>query len=157
MPRNQSGDLNDLDVFYIVDDEAFDALVELAGGPVAGITLWEDSIADALGQGELIGSAVDMDLYLSSGAYFELYGVLCYPDVDSEPLAGANVIDQRIAQLMRLGPHLTEVAVDEEDSLVLVLGGKGRTLLFLNAGAWSLGEWEELPEHAHVPPTPAES
>lgn len=157
MPRKQSGDLGDVDVVYSVDDEVFDELVELTGTPVAGITLWEDSITDVLSQGELAGSAVDVDLYLAGGVYFELYGVLCFPDLDSEPLSGVEFINQRMARLVEPGLYLQEVAVDEEDSLVLILGRKGRTLLFLNAGAWALGEWEELPEHALVPAVQAES
>ena len=93
MSRKQRDDLGEVDVFYTVDDEMFAELAELAGEPVAGITLWEDSITDALGQSELTGSAVDADVYLGGGVYFELYGVLCYADVDSEPLAGVDLIN----------------------------------------------------------------
>ncbi len=66
-------------------------------------------------------SAVDVDVYLDCGVFFELYGVLCYPDLDSEPLAGTATIDAHLAALVSQGIMLIDIAVDDEDSLVLIL------------------------------------
>jgi len=43
---------------------------------------------------------------------------------------------------------LLEVAVDEEDGLVLVLGRGDQPDIYLQVGAWLLDEWEELPDHS---------
>ena len=145
----QRSDASDADIRFVVDDEALDELSALSGERIAGVAVWEDSITQALDQSELTDSAVDLDVYLDGGVFFELYGVLCYPDVNSEPLAGTDAIDEHIASLVSSGIVLEEIAVDTEDSLVLVLGRSGRPLLYLNVGAWTLDEWEELPDHVH--------
>jgi hypothetical protein len=150
MPAPRRDEPDDVDIRYTVDDETFDELADLAGERVAGIGVWEDSIAQALGEGEMTDSAVDLDVYLDCGVYFELYGVLCYPDLDSDPLAGTAAIDQHLAALVSQGIMLVEIAVDDEDSLVLVLGADNNPMIYLNSGAWSLDEWEELPDTVHT-------
>ncbi len=152
-PRNSQTSTNgadDVDVNLVVDDETLDELTALNGEAIVGIAVWEDSVAQALDAGELTDSAVDLDVYLESGVFFELYGVLCYPDLDSEPLSGTDAIDRKMAVLVAAGLALEDIAVDTEDSLVLVLGNEGEPLLYLNAGAWRLDEWEELPDHVHT-------
>jgi hypothetical protein len=149
MPAPRRDEQTDADIRYTVDDETFDELADLAGEHIAGVAVWEDSITQALGEGEMTGGAVDLDVYLESGVYFELYGVLCYPDLDSEPLSGTAAIDGQFAALVCQGLTLAEIAVDDEDSLVLVLGADNRPILYLNAGAWTLDEWEELPDYVH--------
>jgi hypothetical protein len=41
---------------------------------------------------------------------------------------------------------LEEIAVDEDDGLVLVIAARHRPELYLQVGAWLLDEWEELPD-----------
>ena len=149
MPAPRRDEPTNADIRYTVDDETFDELADLAGERIAGIGVWEDSITQALGEGEMTDSAVDVDVYLDCGVFFELYGVLCYPDLDSEPLAGTTTIDAHLAALVSQGIMLIDIAVDDEDSLVLILGADTRPILYLNAGAWTLNEWEELPDTVH--------
>ena len=87
-----------------------------------------------------------MDLYLRDGVYFELYGVVCYPHPDADPMAELAAIEQYLTGCVKAGLALHEVAVDEEDSLVLVLTQHGRPVLYLQVGAWLLDEWQELPD-----------
>jgi len=41
---------------------------------------------------------------------------------------------------------LEEIAVDESDALILVLGDQGTTKIYLAVEGWLLEEWDELPE-----------
>lgn len=146
-PR-QNGAQHDLPLMTTVDDEQYDELCDLAGQRVAHVALWEDSLADALAESESDPAAqvtFDLDLYLEEGVYFELYGVQLYPDPDAEPLQGLDATQHRLLSLVDQGLWLDEVAVGEEDELVLVLGHAQEPVLYLAAGAWLLEEWEELP------------
>ena len=141
-----------------VDDEQFEDLSELNGQPIVHVGVWEEGLADSIGAasnaapsspGEVDDEvAADIDLYLRDGVYFELYGTLCYTDLDEPPLANLNEIEQRLQQLVATGLVLEEIAVDEEDGLVIILGQRRRPVLYLQVGAWLLDEWEELPESA---------
>lgn len=142
---------DDGQLFTHVDDEQYDELSELNGQPLVHVSVWEEGLADAVaaGQGDADGAdevAADIDLYLRDGVYFELYGTLCYTDLDAPPLANLVQIEQQLQALVAAGAVLEEVAVDEEEGLVLVLGQKHRPLLYLQVGAWLLDEWEELPD-----------
>src|SRR5829696_6668720 len=100
-------------LYTTVDDHLYDELTELADQKVVHMELWEDSLADALGQNEHRADdseQFDLDIYLEEGVYFELYGVQCYHDLDGEPWQGLeNVRRQLIAQIKR-GLWLEEVA-----------------------------------------------
>ena len=89
--------------------------------------------------------AVDIDIYLEGGIYFELYGTLCYPTLDSEPLLGTSTIRNAIADLVNSGVWLDDVAVDDEEQLVLVLSQHRKPQLYLSVGGWLVEEWDELP------------
>jgi hypothetical protein len=54
---------------------------------------------------------------------------------------------ERLAAIARQGAVLQEVAVDEDDQLVLVLSYSGGKQLYLPVAAWLLEEWDELPNH----------
>lgn len=138
-----------------VDDELYDDLVQFAGHTVVHSAVWEDSLADALaGSSEAetdadnplhSAASFDIDLYLSDGLYFELYGVTLFTDLEGEPLAGAVTVESHLNDLVRSGGVLSEVAVDEEESLVLVLSLGGVVALYLSVGGFVLEEWDELP------------
>lgn len=136
------------DVSFDVDDETLEQLQSLSGQSIAAAVVWDDSIADALQHDELADPAVDMDVYLSDGVFFELYGVLCYPSLESDPLANVSDIQKAVVALANSGVWLEELATDTEDDLVLVLSDRDGPVLYLNAGAWRLEEWEELPDPA---------
>lgn len=138
----------DFDFYTIVDDEMYDELADLAGQKVVHVELWEDSLGETLA-GETadpaLQVAVDLDLYLDGGIYFELYGVVCYPDPEAEPLVGLRTIEQRLTGLVKQELWFDEVAVDEEDSLVFVLSQKHNPQLYLIINGWTFAEWDELP------------
>ncbi|MCC6454764.1 MAG: hypothetical protein IT328_07475 [Caldilineaceae bacterium] len=136
-----------------VDDEQYDELSELTGQQVVHVSVWEEGLADAVsspGTKESAGDdtevAADIDLYLRDGVYFELYGTLCYTDIDAAPLTDLRQIEQELQRLVEAGAQLEEIAVDEDDGLVLVLGQNHQPVIYLQVGAWLLDEWEELPE-----------
>jgi hypothetical protein len=146
-----------------VDDEQYDELSELTGQQVVHVSVWEEGLADVMsspGQIEVPQAvagtkddaegdtevAADIDLYLRDGVYFELYGTLCYTDLDAAPLTDLTQIEQELQRLVKAGVQLEEIAVDEDDGLVLVLGQNQQPVIYLQVGAWLLDEWEELPE-----------
>ncbi len=87
----------------------------------------------------------DLDLYLADGVYFELYGTLCYPDLDAAPLRGSERAGKHLLALVNQGIWFDEVAVDEEDQLVLVLFQYRQPVMYLVVGGWLIEEWDELP------------
>ncbi len=116
---------------------------------IVHIEVWEESMGDVLDEDdEAVPSknAFDIDIYLESGVYFELYSTLAFVTVDSEPIEGLETIQTRLATLAQQGVWLEEIAVDEENSLILVLGQQHQPQLYLLIGAWTIGEWDELPE-----------
>lgn len=149
-PPSEDGQL-----YTRVDDEQFDELSELNGQPIVHVSVWEEGLADTVITSMRVTSganasdeecAADIDLYLRDGVYFELYGTLCYTDLNAPPLADLAQIEQRLQRLVKAGVELDEVAVDEEDGLVLVLAQRQQPVLYLQVGAWLLDEWEELPD-----------
>ena len=146
-PRGNEGQL-----YTHVDDEQYDELSELNGQPIVYAAVWEEGLADSLAgtvQSAATSSdevAADIDLYLRDGVYFELYGTICYTDLDAPPLRDLTQIEEQLQALVNAGGELAEVAVDEEDGLVLVLGQRHHPVLYLQVGAWLLDEWEELPD-----------
>ncbi|MCC6169833.1 MAG: hypothetical protein IT329_21630 [Caldilineaceae bacterium] len=143
---------NDADgPFMQVDDEQYNNLVELEGQTVVHAAIWEDALADALTGLPGLGdgpAGVDIDLYLKDGVYFELYGALCYPTLDEDPILDRAALESRLAALVAAGLWLEEIAVDEDEALILVLAQNHHPRLYVQVGAWLLDEWEELPDGA---------
>lgn len=148
----------DTPLYTAVDDDLYDQLCDLCGQQVAHVAVWEDSLADALGE-QAAGTnaqaaeqdsaqadlaAFDIDLYLAGGVYFELYGVSCFDSPSGEPWTGLEAVRQRLGRLAQQGA-LHEIAVTEDDELVLVLRARGAEYVYLVVGAWLLEEWDELP------------
>ncbi len=131
-----------------VDDETFDELAELVGERIVLVSVWEDSLADALPdapEGTPHTPSFDIDLYLEGGVYFELYGVSVYPDPAAEPVADREEVERTLVALARNGGVLGEVAVDEAEALVLVLVDGETPVAYLDIAGWLLEEWGELP------------
>jgi hypothetical protein len=152
MPISESS-ADDGQLFTRVDDEQYDELTELTGQSVVHISVWEEDLVEAMRApaGESSSpddTAADIDLYLGDGVYFELYGTLCYTDLDAPPMNNLSEIEQRIQQFVKEedGLQLEEIAVDEDDGLVLVLAQNHQPKIYLQVGAWLLDEWEELPD-----------
>jgi len=138
----------DFDFFTTVDDEMYAELAELTGQKVVHLEIWDESLQDTLDgtpTDPATQMAVDMDLYLDGGIYFELYGVLCYPDPEQEPLVGFSTIQQQLTKLLKQELRLDEVAVDEDNALIFVLSRQHQPQLYLMIEGWSFAEWDELP------------
>ncbi|MBW7884173.1 MAG: hypothetical protein H3C34_16335 [Caldilineaceae bacterium] len=139
----------ELPLYTQVDDETYDELVSLAGQQLVYVAVWEDSLASVLqedAQGDEEQDVFDIDLYLEDGVYFELYSVACFDSPDDESWRGLDSTTQRLTELVRRQTVLAEVAVDENDCLVLVLRAADGTQVFLAVAAWLLEEWDELPD-----------
>lgn len=139
----------DLPLMTTVDDETYDELVTLIEQRIVHIALWEDSLADGLADrpaDPAVQDTFDIDLYLEDGVYFELYGVACFDDPDAEAWNGLATTGTRLATLVKSGARLNDIAVDEDDGLILVLEASGGKTIYLAVGAWLLAEWDELPE-----------
>jgi hypothetical protein len=57
-----------------------------------------------------------------------------------------STVQNSLSSLVKSGVWLEEVAVDDENSLILVLAQQKKPRLYLLIGAWTVGEWDELPE-----------
>jgi hypothetical protein len=139
----------DLPLMTVVDDETYDDLMTLVEQRVVHVALWEDSLVDGLAGKPTDATAqdtFDIDLYLEDGVYFELYGVTCFDDPDAEAWQGLATTGTRLATLAKTGARLNDIAVDEDDGLILVLATPGGKIAYLAVGAWLLAEWDELPE-----------
>lgn len=145
--QNEAND-NDMPLYTVVDDELYGELSQLVGQKVVLLEVWEDSLSSAL-EGEEVTPeeqvSFDIDLYLADGAYFELYSATCFDSPDVDPWQGLEHVAGRLAAIARQGATLQEVAVDEEDQLVLVLQYGPDKQLYLPVAAWLLEEWDELP------------
>ena len=157
--RNR-GKQPDINLFTSVDDDIFDELVELETQQIVHVVIWEETLADALA-GTQTGldtqtvlntasdpdsqTVFDIDLYLSEGVYFELYDASAYTALDAAPVQGDEEVARQLLTLVSQGIQLDEIAVDEEDNLVLILSGRQEPQLYLTVGGWLIEEWDELP------------
>lgn len=140
---------SDLTLHTQVTDELFDEMGELLGARVVHAVVWPDLLADALVSATSDSDSraeFDLDVYLEGSVYFELYGTLLFASLDTFPVQGYDSVRNALRNLIPDGLWLNEIAVDDEDQLVLVLGQQRRPLVYLVAGGWALDEWEELPE-----------
>jgi hypothetical protein len=142
--------------YTAVDDELYEEVAELAGQKVVHVAVWEDSVLDELATRPAVTGqdSFDLDLYLEDGVYFELYSAACFVDPEGDPLAGYENVQSLLLDLMHRGLWLLEVAVDEGEALVLVLGDSPAELpgdkqaprLYVAIAGWLIEEWDELPE-----------
>lgn len=137
----------ELPLYTSVDDELYAELSELEGQKVVFLEVWEDSLEEALDPAaeQAAPSSFDIDVYLADGAYFELYSAMCFDDLDGDPWLGLDPTRERLTGLAKRGATLDEIAVDQDDQLVLVLRYGHNQRLYLPAAAWLLDEWDELP------------
>lgn len=139
----------DLPLQTSVDDETYDELAALIGERIVHVALWEDSLADALTEQKVDPArqtTFDLDLYLEDGVYFEMYGVACFDDPNAEAWRGLEQTGARLAAFVTGRAQLGDVAVDDDDGLVLVITTPEGRSSYLVVGAWLLAEWDELPD-----------
>lgn len=144
----RNGNRQAINLITSVDDATFGELLELERQRIVHIILWDESLADAFADIETdpeLRTAFDMDLYLSEGVYFELYAASLYPSFDAAPVQGEEAMAGLLLPLVDAGLWMDEIAVDEEDSLVLILSTEDGSQLYLAIGGCLLEEWDELP------------
>jgi hypothetical protein len=139
---------DEMPLYTTVDDDLYDELSQLVGQAVVFVEVWEDSLSSALAEEEEEPGAqasFDIDLYLEDGAYFELYSATCFDSLEGEPWVGLEEVSRRLTAAGKQKAVLEEIAVDEEDQLVLVLKVGQGAHVYLPVAAWLLEEWDELP------------
>lgn len=139
----------ELPLLTSVDDETYNELATLIGQRIVHVALWEDSLADALAEQTVDPAAqttFDLDLYLEDGVYFEMYGVACFDDPNADAWRGLEQTGARLTAFVTARARLGDVAVDDDDGLVLVLTTPAGRNSYLVVGAWLLAEWDELPD-----------
>ncbi|HHY55290.1 MAG TPA: hypothetical protein GYA08_07620 [Chloroflexi bacterium] len=139
----------ELPLLTSVDDETYDELATLIGQRIVHVALWDDSLADALAAQTVDPAAqttFDLDLYLEDGVYFEMYGVACFDDPDASAWRGLEQTGARLRAFVGAHAYLGDVAVDDDDGLVLVITTPAGRNSYLVVGAWLLAEWDELPD-----------
>ena len=148
MAQQSKNQPDEMPLYTAVDDELYDELSQLAGQKIVHVEVWEDSLSTAL-EGEEVApqeqASFDIDLYLADGAYFELYSAACFDSPDGDPWQGLETVSGRLIAAAKQGAALQEIAVDEEDQLVLVLAYAGGKQIYLPVAAWLIEEWDELP------------
>jgi hypothetical protein len=147
-PKKSGGAQEDVPIYTVVDDELFEELDELTDQRVSHVEVWEGSLAYDLEETEVdptVQELFDLDLYLADGVYFELYGVAAFEDLAQGPLVGMDLLVRTLSSQVNQGVWLDEIAVDEEEQLVLVLARHHEPVLYLSVGGWLLEEWDELP------------
>lgn len=152
--QSNNGTVGDMYIHTTVTDELYDEMAELEGLQVMGAALWEDSLSDAPEEeGEETEKVdpeerifADMDLYLDENVQLELYEVAIYRSVDDDPTVGLTAIGTLLSQEIEKGLWLEEVAVDEDDQLVLIMTRSHEPQLYLNVGGWAISDWDELPD-----------
>jgi hypothetical protein len=138
-------------LYTAVDDELYEELCEMEGEKLAYVAVWEDSLADAIEDPDRAApgrdaDSFDVDLYLAGGVFFECYSVSIYRELDGEPLRDYDIVNPVLSSLVRQGAMLEEIAVDEADQLVLVVRFERGQRLYFAVSAWTLEEWDELPD-----------
>lgn len=130
-------------------DEAYEELASLEGSLVVGVSYWDSSLADEMEEGEIAPEErmlLDLDVYLEDNVALELYGVALYPSPESEPVVGLENLERALVNMVDRESILDEVAESEDGSLVLVFSAGGEVTLLASVGAWTISEWDELPE-----------
>ena len=160
--RNGKKPTKDIAELYTsVSNELYDELAELEGQEITRIVVWEESLLEELAEQLDVDvedfdvavqkaagtrTAFDLDLYVEGGLYLELYATFCYPTLDSDPLRGFNETQALIARLVDQGLTLDEVAVDEDDQLVLALAtieAAADAALYFVVSGWSIDAWSD--------------
>ena len=142
-------DLSDEILHTELDDEAYEELAVSEGAVVVGLAFWDSSLADEM-EDEPPSSetrvVIDLDLYLDDNTLLELYGASLFAANSQEPMVGVAAIEAALVDLADSESELSEVAQTEDGALALVFGVEEQPKLIIAVGAWSVSEWDELPE-----------
>ena len=134
---------------FNLTDELWQEIVELEGISIASLVVWDSSLVDDSLDDPVTDENriyVDFELYLDDHMMLELYGAAVLEDEASDALVGFDNIGRTLSRLAEKGALIQEVAVDQEDRLVLVLENQKGQRLLTPVTAWLLTAWDILPE-----------
>lgn len=142
-------DLSDEILNTELTDEAYEELAVSEGAMVVGLAFWESSLGDDPDEeppAPETRTAIDLDLYLDDNTLLELYDASLFKPDRQEPLVGLNALEAALVDLADSESELNEVAQTEDGALALIFGVEDEPRLIIAVGAWSVSEWDELPE-----------
>lgn len=130
-------------------EEAYQELAASEGAAIAELAYWSASLADELEETQPTAEerqVIDIDLYLDDNTLLELYGVSLFRSESAEPITGLEALEAALIDLAGSGGVLYEVAETDEGDLALVFAVADELRLIMVVGAWSVSDWDELPE-----------
>lgn len=130
-------------------DEAFEELAASEGAAIAELAYWSASLADDLEESTPTPEerqVIDLDMYLDDNTLLELYGVSLFRAESADPITGLEALEAALVDLAGSGGVLYEVAETDEGDLALVFAVEEELRLILVVGAWTVSDWDELPE-----------
>jgi hypothetical protein len=142
-------DLTDEILHTELTDEAYEELAVSEGAAVVGLAFWDSSLADEIADEAPTAEervVIDLDLYLDDNTLLELYGASLFAADSQQPLVGLKALEDALVDLADSESELSEVAQTEDGALALVFGVDEQPRLIIAVGAWSVSEWDELPE-----------
>ena len=142
-------DLSDEILHTELTDEAYEELAVSEGAVVVGLAFWDSSLADEIADEAPTAEervVIDLDLYLDDNTLLELYGASLFAADSQQPLVGLKALEDALVDLADSESELSEVAQTEDGALALVFAAGEEPRLIIAVGAWSVSEWDELPE-----------
>lgn len=142
-------DLSDEVLHTELTDEAYEELAVSEGAVVIGLAFWDSSLADEADEEPPAAESrttIDLDLYLDDNTLLELYGASLFAAGSQDPLVGLAAIEAALVDLADSESELSEVAQTEDGALALVFGDEDQPKLIIAVYAWTVTEWDELPE-----------
>jgi hypothetical protein len=142
-------DLSDEILHTELTDEAYEELAVSEGAVVVGLAFWDSSLADEIADEAPTAEervVIDLDLYLDDNTLLELYGASLFAADSQQPLVGLKALEDALVDLADSESELSEVAQTEDGALALVFAVEEQPRLIIAVGAWSVSEWDELPE-----------
>lgn len=130
-------------------EEAYEELAASEGAAIVEMAYWSASLADELEESQPTPEdrqVIDLDLYLDDSTLLELYGVSLFRSESADPITGLEALEAALVDLAGSGGVLYEVAETDEGDLALVFAVEEELKLIMVVGAWSVSEWDELPE-----------
>jgi hypothetical protein len=130
-------------------EEAYEELAASEGAAIAGLTYWTASLADELEDETPTAEdrqVIDLDIYLDDNTLLELFGASLFRSEAAEPITGMEALEAALIDLAESEAILDQVAETDGGDLALVFSVDDQPRLILVVGAWSVDDWDELPE-----------
>ena len=142
-------DLSDEILNTELTDDAYEELAVSEGAVVVGLAFWESSLGDEMDEEPPAPEAWSSSTWTSTWTTTRCWS--CTTPACSRPTAksrcrGLDALEAALVDLADSESELIEVAQTEDDALALVFGVEEQPKLIIAVGAWSVSEWDELPE-----------